>query len=239
MTIKRFIPDQLTIDDGVTVVEKKVENFEKGISQAFPERQPEQVAPIQQEPVQPQNINVYTEKDIQDSRLAGYEDGYAKGYNAAKSESDTLDEEIKSSLQAIQKSLSEIKTNIQSADERYASDVMQLVSEMVKKISHIELKDKNFEVVETTVRKVLRLLFEEPIITINVNSKMVGQLVSKLDEIIKSEGFDGKVDIKGSNQIHPGDCNISWHGGGVKREKAEILNEIENMAGKISFSDNI
>src|SRR5947199_161688 len=54
----------------------------------------------------------------------------------------------------------------------------------------------------------------------------------KLDEIMGSSAFAGKLVLLGEPEIAPGDCRIEWADGGIKRERAVAERLIDDAVAR-------
>lgn len=189
------------------------------------------------QPAPPVVQNSYNEKDLTDSKTKGFEEGYAKGYKDAKSASDELNAKINESLNVVVGKLGEVLQAKKFEDEQNNADVAQMVIRVAKKVSDAAFVNNSAEAIEKVVSKSFEMLFSEPKIIISVNSAVADGISERIAALAKDSGFKGEFEIKPTNNIGAGGCEIEWQGGGLKCDKDSAWQEIDKIAGGL-FGEN-
>jgi flagellar biosynthesis/type III secretory pathway protein FliH len=174
----------------------------------------------------------YNEKELSDSRNSGFQEGYAKGYKDAKTDSDSINKQISDSLQAISVNLTKAFEAKAAADLYNMGGVAEIITRVAKKICQTELAHSPVESIEKVVQNSFKLLFEESKVIIHVNPAVLEAVKQKVTHIATSQGFKGEMEIIAGENIAAGDCTINWQGGGLKSNKHEILAEIDKMCSE-------
>ena len=175
----------------------------------------------------------YTEKELSDSRTAGYEEGYSKGFSAAKADADTLNKEIDACVKSIDEKLASLSNSADLAGQKQEKEVADVVLRIAKKIADTALKTNPVDEVEKIVSKSFELLFDEPKIVIYVNEGMVSQVQSRVDSLASKSGFNGQVSLEVKSGLSAGDCEVHWAGGGLSGDKSILLDEIDQMCSRL------
>lgn len=176
----------------------------------------------------------FTEEDLASSRSQGYEDGYSKGYSAAKTDADEVNKNILENLKIIDEKITQMVQLNYVADVKKDKDVALVVAKIAKKISHNALKNNSTVEIEEVIRRSFELFFDEPRLTIYINNEILGEINKKVDELASAVNFSGEVEIYGREDMPLGSCSIEWKGGGLKVDKQYIIDEIEKMCANIS-----
>lgn len=178
-----------------------------------------------EEPAKP----LLSEIDLLNSQKKGYEEGYAKGYAAAKLASEELEKQTQQTIQEIDLRLKEILEARKFEDLKKSEDVIELALKIARKMSGNSLSENACQVVENVIIRSFEILFDEPQIVISVNSKILDGIKQRVQNLVKSEGFNSKVEILANDKIAVGSCQIQWQGGGLVTNHEAVWKDIEAM----------
>jgi len=175
----------------------------------------------------------YSEKEFNDSRIKGYEEGYAKGFGAAKGEADDLNKQIEETIKSIDAKLASISDSAKDAVKKDEQEVARLVMIIAKKIAGDALEKNPLPEVERIINKAFEQLFDEPVVTIHISAKVAAGIKDRIDSMTAKKGFTGKVEILEKQDFAPSQCEVMWSGGGMSGDKDIIIKEIDDMCSKI------
>ncbi|MDB2415252.1 FliH/SctL family protein, partial [Rickettsiales bacterium] len=192
--------------------EKKETNQQEKEKVPLEERLEEIKQPVVESP--PKAAPVYSDKDLADSRTAGYEDGYSKGYSAAKSAYEEIDKNICNTLESIKSEIANLSNKQDEAQKYVVSDMANVMKYMTKKILMINKEIYSSQQLENMIQKSLKELFHEPKLNIYVCEDLTERLVSKMETIRAEAGYSGIVDILPDSTMQNGQCRVEWIGGG-------------------------
>src|SRR5690606_378662 len=83
-----------------------------------------------------------------------------------------------------------------------------------------------FAEIEVLATDCFRQLIATPQISIHVGQDIYDIAKHKLEEIARTRGFDGRIDVMADATLGPGDCRIEWAEGGVVRDREATLKVI-------------
>ena len=175
----------------------------------------------------------FSEKDILEAKKNAFEEGFAKGYNSAKSAEAEVEKQIQVSLSDITIKLAAIGEAVKTRNNEHIKELAQLTLKIARKVAGKALKIDPYIEIETVVRETLPILFDEPKIIIIVNSDLVKNIEERIASLAKSEGFKNKIEVTGNPALHFGNCEIEWSGGGIKNHKDAMWGQIENLVGSL------
>lgn len=170
-----------------------------------------------------------SEIDLINSQKKGYEDGYAKGYAAAKSASEELEKQLQQTIANIDSSLKEVLQARKFDDLKKSEDVIELALKVARKMSGKSLSENACQVVENVIIRSFEILFDEPKIVISVNSKILDGINKRVQNLVKSEGFNSQVEVVANDKIDIGSCQLQWQGGGLVTDHEAVWKDIEAM----------
>ena len=232
------------MDQTETIIKRfSFPKFENGTSGSSAETPGFSPFPYKSTPVSGERIRVveeekpkeqmFSEKDILENRQKGYEEGYAKGYSNAKSAEAEMEKNIQASLDEIKLKLAAIGEVVKTRNDAHIKEIIELVLKVARKVAGTALKCEPFEEIENVIKMSLPLLFDEPRITIIVNTSLVENIEKRIIALAKNEGFKNTIEISGSQELSMGSCDIEWNGGGIRGHKDIIWNKIEGLVGSL------
>lgn len=172
---------------------------------------------------------ILTQEDVENSHKSGYEAGYAKGYDTAKSEEIEIAKQVKHSLDDISIKLAAISEAIKTRNNDNIHDLVKLSLRIAYKVAGSAIKKEPYAEIEDAIRRSLPLLFDEPSINISVNNQLAETIESNIRELAKSEGLKNNIEISPDPILSPGSCDISWNGGGIKSDKDDLWKKIDAL----------
>ncbi len=187
---------------------------------------PSPVAVIEKE--QPKET-VFFEKELSETRQKAYEEGYARGFNGAKSAEAEVEKIIQAILNDLTFKLAAINEAVKTRNNEHIKELMHLVITMARKVAGTALQNEPYAEIENILRLALPLLFDEPKINILVSPGLVDNINSKISSIAKAEGFKNNIEISGNPALTYGSCDIQWNGGGIRSNKDAIWSQIEKL----------
>ncbi|CAO3379485.1 FliH/SctL family protein [Azospirillum argentinense] len=215
----------------------------------LPEPEPEPEPELPPEPPPP----VFGEADLAAARAAGFAEGetagkstgYGKGFvdgnNAGRKDGyEQARVEIEATVQArIANALETVGNGVQHLlNEHYATSAQRsdqpvhITLAIVRKLMPELARRGGLMEVEGLVRACLTDLIDEPRLVVRVADDMVDAVREHLDQVIAARGFGAKLMVVGDSALTPGSCRIEWAEGGVERDTAGLLAQIERrMAG--------
>ncbi|MBK4717359.1 flagellar assembly protein FliH [Azospirillum sp. YIM DDC1] len=215
----------------------------------LPEPEPEPEPELPPEPPPP----VFGEADLAAARAAGFAEGetagkstgYGKGFvdgnNAGRKDGyEQARVEIEATVQArIANALETVGNGVQHLlNEHYATSAQRadqpvhIAMAIVRKLMPELARRGGLMEVEGLVRACLTDLIDEPRLVVRVTDGMVDAVREHLDQVIAARGFGAKLMVVDDSGLAPGSCRIEWAEGGVERDTAGLLAQIERrMAG--------
>jgi flagellar assembly protein FliH len=101
-------------------------------------------------------------------------------------------------------------------------EAAQLAFAVARKLAPMAVDALPAADVELALREALHQGIGEPRIVLRASARVVEALSSRIDEIAREEGYEGRVIIGADPAIKGADCRIEWRGGGAERSEAAI-----------------
>ncbi|MGQ9370968.1 FliH/SctL family protein [Azospirillum sp. A39] len=213
---------------------------------AAPEPEPE---PEPAEPPPP----VFSEAEVEAARRAGYAEGekagssvgYGKGFaeGHAAGRKDGLEagraEMAKTNEARTAAALERIAAGVdQLLAERHATNAMRqdqpvhIALAIVRKLMPELARRGGLAEIEALVRGCVMELIDEPRLVVRVADD-AREAVSGTLDAMAGRGFGAKLMVVGEPSLAAGDCRIEWAEGGVERDTARLLADIEHCAARL------
>lgn len=167
--------------------------------------------PETQTPVAP----VFSEQDIQKSRSEGYENGYDKGYQAARAKDEELKGQIEATLSSIKKQLGGLESQRVTSAESYANEVQQAVLSMAKIVAQQALTENIEAKMAQLFEDYRETIFLQPSLCIFVHPNLERKVLESVESLKESSAYEGNIAVKADKTLGIGACRIDWQGGGV------------------------
>ncbi|WP_207455112.1 FliH/SctL family protein [Azospirillum sp. SYSU D00513] len=177
---------------------------------------------------------------------SGRSDGYGKGFTDGlqKGQKDGHEKaraEIEATVQArTAKALEQIGAGVASliaareADNALRSDQpVHIALAIVRKLMPELALRGGLGEIEAMLRACLTDLVDEPRLVVRVADAMAEPLREHLEQISSLRGFGAKLMVVPDPGVKPGDARIEWADGGMERDTARLLAEVERIAGRL------
>lgn len=158
---------------------------------------------------------------IEESRQAGYEEGFRKGYHEGKKVAQKIIEEAN---QIKSEYLKKRKTLVMDIE----NEVMQLVIRTCEKIINTKL-DEDREAIISIVGKGLNSLSVYENVTIRVSKEDYDLVEMSKDKILAMASLIDEISIKVDNSFKKGDCMIETSNGSVDVSITTQINEMKEL----------
>lgn len=86
--------------------------------------------------------------------------------------------------------------------------------------------------VEEALRAAIHEAVGEPRLVLRAGPKVVAALSDKLEEIVRSSGYDGQLVMSADPRLSGADCRIEWPGGGMEHNLDAVEAAIADIIGQ-------
>ncbi|ALG73409.1 flagellar assembly protein FliH [Azospirillum thiophilum] len=215
---------------------------------------PEDEPPQPEEPPPPP-APIFGEEELAAARAQGYDEGLAAGksegtaagygkgftdgmgagqntgYERGKAEIEaTVNNRIAGALSQIADGVARLLAEHEAGSAARSEQPVHLALAIVRKLMPEWARRGGMVEVEGMVRACLTDLIDEPRLVIRVADDTMDLVREHLDRTVGSRGFGAKLMVVGDPSIAPGGCRIEWAEGGMERDTAQLLAEIERRA---------
>ncbi len=165
---------------------------------------------------------------------AGYEEGYTKGFAAAKSNDDQLQKQLLQTVEKIATNLESITHQLEQKLKAQLKETITLARYIAAKVIGATPDDRFFVSIEQMLLEQLPLLIETESLRIQIHSSLLPLLQLRLDDISRSVNFIGNIRIQGVSHLQPGDCLLEWDGGSLEKSRESLQKAIDTVCEQVA-----
>jgi flagellar biosynthesis/type III secretory pathway protein FliH len=195
--------------------------------------QAEQEETIYVEPPPP----VFTLADIEAARLAGKKEGYQEGFLAgemeAKNSFDNKTEQANEVIASIAQAVRAAQADYRKVLTKDAEYINALTLSIAKKIASDALDARAEQAILAIVERCLPVIFSKPKLTVQLHPDMFERVVDRIEDQIRTNGFDGEIQFVGIETIAKSDVMLNWGSGEISRSEAAIWHELETLIARM------
>jgi flagellar assembly protein FliH len=163
---------------------------------------------------------------------AAHRSGYAEAQTDAVVESNRR---VAAALERIGASVAEAATALNAIEARLECEAVEVAVAVAKKLAPALIAREPFAEIAALASSCFRELIASPHIAVRVNDALYAPAREKLDEIMRSKSFEGRLVVLAEPDIALGDCRIEWADGGINRDTGAADAAISDaVAGYIS-----
>jgi len=184
-------------------------------------------------PKEPTFTREQLESIKQEAYQKGLKEGQAKGFEEGKNIADekqqAVDLGLTNALSALTPKVDSFFNEYTQKKEEFKSEHAKLIIAIAQKITGKEAEEETIKNIEELILKCSDFIFNEPKITLTVNSEIIGAAKEKIDAIFKDKNYSGAMKILDSSEIALTDCKIEWEEGTIETSKQDIWGNIEAL----------
>ena len=120
-----------------------------------------------------------------------------------------------------------LDAQLKNIEARLESEAVQVAFSVASKLVPELIAREPFAEIEVLATNCFRQLIATPQISIHVGQDIYDIAKHKLEEIARTRGFDGRIDVMADATLRAGDCRIEWAEGGVVRDREATMRVID------------
>jgi len=166
---------------------------------------------------------------VGEAESKGFRDGFAaaekEGAAVAANRSAIAFEQIGDALHRLAQGLA-------AMEGRLETEAIEIAAAIARKLAPELVLREPFAEIAALATECFRQLSAAPHVVVRVNDALLETARTKLDEIAKSKGFEGRLVLLAEPAIAIGDCKIEWADGGVVRDAGKAGLAIDDAIGR-------
>lgn len=166
----------------------------------------------------------FTAAEIDAARQAGEKSGYAAGRAAALRE---IEARVQLALNVMVDGLGGALDVIHARHEAQGRETLAVTTTILRKLYPAMTARFEHGELEALLSDCLRQLASEPRIVVRVSDALIEALKPRIDRATERAGYPGRVIVIGDPEMTDAQSRIEWADGGVERDPARVLAEID------------
>ncbi len=127
---------------------------------------------------------------------------------------------IAAACERIATTLEELSRGLRAVEARLEAEAVEVAAAVAAKLAPELIAREPFAEIAALTRDCFRHLIAAPHVVVRVADALYEAARTRLDEIARSHGFDGRLVVLAEPDLGPGDCRIEWADGGMMRDRA-------------------
>jgi flagellar assembly protein FliH len=111
---------------------------------------------------------------------------------------------------------------LRAVEARLEAEAVEVAVAVGRKLAPALLAKEPLAEIIALASDCFRQIVAAPHVVVRVNDAHYAAIRERLDEILHTSGFEGRLVVLAEPDIAAGDCRIEWADGGVKRDRAAI-----------------
>jgi flagellar assembly protein FliH len=155
--------------------------------------------------------------------------GFRDGFDAAEKEiAAVVERRTAAGIEQIGDALSRLARGLAAVESRLETESIELATALARKLAPALVAREPFAEIAALAADCFKQLTHAPHVIVRVNDALHATARTRLEDIARGCGFDGRLVVVAEPDIALGDCKIEWADGGVIRDQAAINRTIDS-----------
>jgi flagellar assembly protein FliH len=172
---------------------------------------------------------VEAERRRVDAESQAHRKGFAAGQAQAQGEAS---QRIAAALTVIADGLDRISRALAGIEARLETEAVEVAVAVAGKLAPELIAREPFAEISALATECFRHLVTTPHIVVRIGADIYETAKTKLEEIARARGFEGRLAVISDEAMRPGDCRIEWADGGLIRDEAATLTMINDVVAR-------
>jgi flagellar assembly protein FliH len=185
-----------------------------------------------EKPIAPKDVAIA----LGEAESKGFQAGFAQAEKEAVAEAERAralaEQQTARAFEQIGAVLGGIAGQLAEIERRLEAEAIEVAVAVGRKLSNELVGREPFAEIAALASDCFRQLNASPHVVVRVNDALLDTARTRLEEIARMRGFEGRLVVIAEPEIAAGDCKIEWADGGVVRERAAIENRINEAVNR-------
>jgi flagellar assembly protein FliH len=158
---------------------------------------------------------------------------YRKGFAAAQAQAqDEAAQRMAVAMELIADGLARIDRGLAAIETRLETEAVEVAVAVGGKLAPALIAREPFAEVSALATECFRHLVKTPHVVVRIGIELYDDAKNELEEIARARGFEGRLVLLPDPELKAGDCRIEWADGGVARDRAAALADIDDTVAR-------
>jgi flagellar assembly protein FliH len=173
--------------------------------------------------------------ELAEAEQRGLQRGLAEG--RAQSEAE-IPARLERALQRVAQDAARLLGQMDTQIAQIEQDALTLATVLARKLAGEALNLTPLAPLEETLHEGLRHLRGVPHLVVRLEESLIESAEPRLAGLAREAGFEGRLVVMGEPQMQPGQISLTWADGGIQRDPAALLAQIETFLSSDPVQDH-
>ena len=171
-----------------------------------------------------------------DAESQAYRQGFTAGEEQAHQEAT---KRMADALSVIADGLGRLDNALTAIETRLETEAVEVAVAVAAKLSPALIAREPFAEIAALATECFHHLVSTPLVTVRIAADIHETAKGQIEEIARSNGFDGRLTVISDESLAPGDCRIEWADGGIIRESTATASAIDETVARYITARNM
>jgi flagellar assembly protein FliH len=153
---------------------------------------------------------------LAEAEATGYRNGIAVAEAQALADSDRL---TALAMERLASAFDRLDQALQAAEAKLEAEAVEVAVAVGRKLAPALIAQEPLVEIAALAGDCFRQIVAAPHVVVRVNDALYAAARERLEELLRSSGFEGRLVVLAEPDIAAGDCRIEWADGGVIRDR--------------------
>ena len=171
-----------------------------------------------------------------DAESQAYRQGFTAGEQQAHQEAT---KRMADALSVIADGLGRLDSALTAIETRLETEAVEVAVAVAAKLAPALIAREPFAEIAALATECFHHLVSTPLVTVRIAADIHETAKGQIEEIARSNGFDGRLTVISDESLAPGDCRIEWADGGIIRESTATASAIDETVARYITARNM
>ena len=165
---------------------------------------------------------------------------YRQGFNAGEQQAhQEASKRMADALSVIADGLGRLDSALTAIETRLETEAVEVAVAVAAKLAPALIAREPFAEIAALATECFHHLVPTPLVTVRIAADIHETAKGQIEEIARSNGFDGRLAVMSDESLAPGDCRIEWADGGIIRESTATASAIDETVARYIAARNM
>lgn len=165
---------------------------------------------------------------------------YRQGFNAGEQQAhQEATKRMADALSVIADGLGRLDSALTAIETRLETEAVEVAVAVAAKLAPALIAREPFAEIAALATECFHHLVSTPLVTVRIAADIHETAKGQIEEIARSNGFDGRLTVISDESLAPGDCRIEWADGGIIRESTATASAIDETVARYIAARNM
>jgi flagellar assembly protein FliH len=166
---------------------------------------------------------------LKEARAQGFREGFSAAQAEARSDAARS---TATSLERIASAVALLGPILRDIEGRLEAEAVEVAVAAAKKLAPALIDREPLAEISALVANCLAHLTNAPHVVVRVNVGVYPEARERLEALVRTHGFDGRLVVLAEPEIAPGDCRVEWADGGMVRDRAAVERSVDDAVNR-------